>query len=140
MPQIHEPGNKDNDTKILPVDSDVQEMVNTPPVDPDGFTKEEEDFLRMIMMMISDNRLNPLQPSSLINQVIYEQASQEAQGKADLTSISFCARIRDIQNLYEFSGGEALYVKPTYQIKNLVMDLKYRKEQFENKYGDMFLI
>ena len=51
MPQIHEPGNKDNDTKILPVDSDVQEMVNTPPIDPDGFTKEEEDFLRMIMMM-----------------------------------------------------------------------------------------
>ncbi len=140
MPQIHDPGNKDNDTKILPVDDDVQEMVNTPPVDPDGFSKEEEDFLRMIMMMISDGRIDPHKPSTLINQAIYPEASQEAKGKADLTAVSFCAKIRDIQNLFSFAGGEELYVQPTYQIKNLVMDLKYRKEQFEEKYGDMFLI
>jgi len=140
MPQIHEPGNQENDTKILPVDDDVQNIVNTPPVDPNGFTKEEEDFLRTVMLMIQDNRIDPFKPSSLINQLIYEKASDEAQGKADLTAINFCARIRDIQNLFAFSGGEALYVQPTYQIKNLVMDLKYRKEQFENKYGDMFLI
>ena len=140
MPQIHEPGNTENDTKILPVDDDVQELVNTPPEDPNGFTKEEEHFLRTLMLMIQDGQINPMTPSTLINQAIYETVSEEIQGKADLTSINFCARIRDIKNLYEFSGGEALYVTPTYQIKNLVMDLKYRKEQFEEKYGDMFLI
>ena len=136
----HTPPNRDADTKIMPVDDKIVSMGNATPVDPDGFTPEELSFLKDLQIKISENVLDPYTPASLINQEIYANADQKARGKADMTAINLCAKIRQIQDLMTLNGMQNIYEHPTYQAKHLVMDLKYQKEIFENQYGDIFII
>lgn len=136
----HLPPNRDADTKILPVDDKVVSMGNAIPVDPDGFTNDELNFLKDLEAKIQANTLDPYTPSTLINQEIYKDAEQKARGMADMTAVNLCSKIRQIQDLVALSGLESMCEHPSYQAKHLVMDLKYQKEIFEKQYGDLFII
>lgn len=127
-------------TQVQEVDTKTQEMVNKPPVDPSGFNPGDQEFIQSVMKRVYDGEIVLTQPDTLINTPVYEAATEEAQGKADITAVNFCAKLRDIKGLTEMSGGDKLYVEPTYQVQLLVADLKYRKEQFEKQYGDLFVI
>ena len=61
-------------------------------------------------------------------------------GKADMLAISLCSKLRELKTLMEMSGGDQLFIKPSYQASLLVQDIKYQKEIFEQQYGDLFVI
>lgn len=129
------------DTKInSDIDPQTQEMLNKPIIDPDGFTAEEMEFIQSVMQRVYAGEINLLSPSSLINENLYENSSDEAQGRADIHAINFCSKLRSIKDLMEISGGEQLFIEPTFQVKNLVQSIKFEKEQFEKEFGDMFVI
>lgn len=129
------------DTKInSDIDQQTQEMLNKPIIDPDGFTAEEMEFIQSVMQRVYAGEINLLSPSSLINENLYENSSDEVQGRADIHAINFCSKLRSIKDLMEISGGEQLFVEPTFQVKNLVQSIKFEKEQFEKEFGDMFVI
>jgi hypothetical protein len=125
---------------LQPVDQALQNKMNQPPVDPDGFAPETEAFIRDVMSKVFSGEINVYQAETLLNQEAYQSASDELQGKADLVSISFCTKLREIKSLMDMSGGEQMFVNPTYQLNLLVQELKYRKEEFENQYGDLLII
>ncbi|MBT6143482.1 hypothetical protein HOH51_03130 [bacterium] len=136
----HQPANHKNDTKILPVDQEVVEMANAVPTDPAGFSQDEKEFLEDVMQKIMAGTIDPLKPSSLINQPVYSKSEDLVKSKADLTAINLCSKLRQIQDLFQISGGDKMNITPSYQAKHMVMDLKYQKELFENEHGDIFLI
>lgn len=127
-------------TDVQDVDSSTQQIVNKPPVDPTGFNDGDQEFIQSVMTRVYSGEINLMMPSSLLNESVYEAASEEAQGKADSYAVNFCSKLRDIKGLMEMSGGDTLYVEPTYQVQLLIKDLKYRKEEFEKQYGDLFVI
>lgn len=136
----HTPPNRDADTKVLPVDEKLVNLGNKVPVDPDGFTKEEKDFLSDLQSKIDSGQIDVYSPSTLINQSIYEQSESKARGLADITAVNLCAKIRQINDLKKMTSSENFIDHPSYQAKHLVMDLKYQKEIFEKQYGDLFII
>ena len=129
-------------TEVKDVDEKTQNIMNKPPLDPAGFDEGEKEFIQAIMEHVFDpnDPMDLMKPSTLIKQDVYDQADEVAQGKADQTAVNFCAKLRELRDLMNLSGGEQLDIEPTYQAKALVADLKYRKDQFEAEYGDLFLI
>ncbi len=126
--------------QVVDIDPETQEMLNEPVVDPEGFTEEEMTFIQTTMQKVYDGTFNLLNPSSLINSAEYDKAEEMVQGKADINAVNFCSKLRQIKDLMDISGGETLFVKPSFQVRNLVQSVKYQKETFEESYGDLFLI
>ncbi len=122
------------------IDPETQKMLNQPTVDPNGFSPEVLEFITSTMQLVFDGKIDLDVPATIINQEIYQNSSEEAQGNADIVAINLCKKLRDIRDLMHLSGGDALHITPTYQANLLVQDLKYRKEEFETKWGDLFLI
>jgi hypothetical protein len=125
---------------LQPVDQALQTKMNEPPVDPNGFTPETEAFIRDVMSKVFSGEINLYQAGTLLNKENYDAATDELQGKADLVSISFCSKLREIKALMDMSGGDQMFVNPTYQLNLLVQELKYRKEEFEKSYGNLLKI
>jgi len=120
------------------IDAATQANLNKPPIDPTGFNDGDKEFIQSLKQMIMNGAIDVMVPSSLIKQDVYANSSELAQGKADFVAVNLCSKLRDLENLMHLSGGDDLYVEPTYQVQMLVADLKYRKEQFEQTYGDLF--
>jgi hypothetical protein len=129
-----------NTQQVVDIDSQTQEMLNKPVIDPEGFDEQEMEFIKTTMAKVYDGTFNLLAPSTLLNKEVYEQAEEIVQGKADINAVNFCSKLRQIKDLMDISGGEQLFVEPTYQVRNLVQSVKYQKEVFEQENGDMFLI
>ena len=137
---MHMEPNQAADSKPLPVDSKTQEMVNLPPVDPAGFSDDVAEFIKKAMQQVANGEINLFNPATLINQTKYAEATELVQGKADMQAVTFCSKLREIQGLMQISGGDEFFISPTYQATLLVQELKFRKEQFETQYGDLFVI
>lgn len=131
--------NSFKDDKVV-IDAETQEMLNKPVIDPEGFGPGEREFIEGVMRRVYAGEMNLFAPSTLINEEIYEAASDEVQGQADVNAINFCAKLRQIRDLMEISGGEQLFVEPSFQVRNLVESVMYQKQEFEKQYGDMFVI
>jgi len=117
-----------------------QQKINAIPVDPTGFNPGDEEFIKGVMQMVFSGQIDTMIPSSLLNQSAYNQAEEMIQGKADMAAVNLCSKLRNLEKLMELSGGDKLHIEPTYQVQTLVADIRYRKEQFENQYGNLFLI
>lgn len=134
----------DDSTKINPlydpktdnavIADDVQSAMNKPLVAEGGFSDEDKSFLDTLMQLVNDGKINLHQPSSLLNSAVYDSASSEAKGKADQNTITMLARIRDIHGLMQVNP------EPTYQVQNMVADLRQKKEKLEEIGGDLFII
>lgn len=129
-----------NTQQVVDIDNETQELLNKPVIDPDGFDEDEMNFIKSTMSKVYNGTFNLLSPSSIINENVYDSADEIVQGKADINAVNFCSKLRQIKDLMDLSGGEQLFVEPTYQVRNLVHSIKYQKEVFENENGDMFLI
>lgn len=122
------------------INPEMQRDLNRPIENPNGFDQETQNFITEVMQRVYAGEINLYVPSTLMNQPVYDSASEEVQGKADLLAISLCSKLRELKDLMEISGGDQLFIQPTYQASLLVQDIKYRKTEFENRYGDVFII
>lgn len=123
-----------------PLNPEMQAKANKPAIDPSGFDQETKDFLRTTMAQVMDGKIDTYKPSSLLKLEVYEQMDESAQADADQTAFLFCNKLREIKGLMDISGGDKLYAEPTYQIKHLVAELKFYKEEYEKAHGDVFVI
>lgn len=124
----------DPSTDNQKIDDTVQSMINAPLKDESGLSEEDKHFLELIMKLIEDGSIKLHEPSSLLNNAVYGALDEMAKGKADQNTVTMLARIRDIHDLMQLS------TEPTFQVQNLVKDLRYKKERLEDLGGDLFII
>lgn len=122
------------------ITTEQQNMLNKPVIDPEGLSDDETQFIKDVMVRVYNGDINLFSPSSLINSKIYDGLQESVQGQADIHSVNFCSKLRSIKDLMEISGGDLLFVEPSFQVRNLVQSIKFEKEQFESKHGDIFVI
>lgn len=123
-----------------PLDSGMQEKANTPAIDPSGLDSATEEFLRSTMGRVYNGEIDVYKPGTLLKHDVYDAMTEMAQSDADHKAFIFCNKLREIKGLMDISGGEELYAHPTYQIKHLIAELKFHKEEYETLHGDVFVI
>jgi hypothetical protein len=124
----------DRDEMHQSVDQNVQTMINKPQVDPSGLSEENEKFLRHVMTLIEEEKIDLFRPETLMNHEIYDDLEEEKKGIADTNALPLLGEIRQIKKLYE-TGSEK-----TFQMKNLIERVRLYKERIENKCGDVYII
>ena len=124
----------ENQMKAVFKDEQTQSELNTPLVDPTGVGDENEEFLKIVISLIDDKKIDLYTPSTLFNQDVYSKLPQERQGKADLEAMNLLSALRDVKDLYD--AGH----KDTFQMENLIERVKNTKERIEAEGGDLFKI
>ena len=116
------------------IDPAVQKKLNEPLVNPKGLSQEDQAFLNSLIAQVDDGKINLMQPSSLLNHKIYDALTPEKQGKVDFDAVNLLTTLRNIYWLWK------TYQMPTYQIENLVHQIRLTKERLEEISGDVYLI
>jgi hypothetical protein len=98
------------------------------------FSEENERFLKLILGLIKEKKIDLYKPGTLINESVYKNLTDEEKAKADFEAVNMIGSIREIYNLVE-AGYER-----TYQTENLVERLRNQKERLEEVSGDIFII
>ncbi|MCA9374295.1 MAG: hypothetical protein R3B71_01285 [Candidatus Gracilibacteria bacterium] len=111
-----------------------QMKMGKPLKDDTGVNPADMEFLQMLMSKIEDGEIDLHVPSSLLNEPVYEALSEEAQGKADYNAMTLLSTIRQIRQLWEMGDKES------YQIQNLVHQVRMTKERLEEVGGDIYII
>ncbi|HMR01350.1 MAG TPA: hypothetical protein PKA32_03095 [Candidatus Gracilibacteria bacterium] len=111
-----------------------QMKMGKPLKDDSGVNPADLEFLQMLMSKIEDGEIDLHVPSSLLNEPVYEALSEEAQGKADYNAMTLLSTIRQIRQLWEMGDKES------YQIQNLVHQVRMTKERLEEVGGDIYII
>lgn len=123
----------DQQTGVI-IDAKTQSELNQPPDDPTGVNQEDKDFLANLLALVEEGKIDLHRPSTLINSAVYDSLPSEKQGRADLSAMNILNSIRNIKDLYDHD------FENTYQIQNLVRNLRLNKEQIEVEGGDLFII
>lgn len=116
------------------IDPQIQKRLNEPLVKSNGLSKEDEAFLNLLVSKVEKREINLMQPSSLMNHTVYDRLSEDKKGKVDFDAVTLCSTLRQIYDLWKF------YQKPTFQIENLVHQVRLTKERLEEISGDVYLI
>lgn len=124
----------ENQQKAVYKDDQVQRDLNTPLSDPAGVTDENDKFMHSVVQLINDGKIELHTPSTLINDSVYGDLSEEEKGKADLEAMNLLGTIREMKDL--FDAG----YKDSYQMENLVERIINTKERIETEKGDIFII
>jgi hypothetical protein len=123
----------DPSTDNQDISEDVQGMLNQPQ---SGGQMSDEDrkFLDNLMALVEAGTINLYQPSTLLNNAVYDQLPPEGQAKADQNAVLMLSKIRQIVDL------EKAPMDTNYQEINLVSALRLNKERVEEFSGDVFVI
>lgn len=116
----------------LPEDEQVK--LGKPLADDSGVSSEDMEFLQMLVNKIESKEIDLFVPSSLLNEPVYNGLDEEAQGKADYNALNLLSTIRQMYKLWQ--AGE----RETYQIQNLVHQVRITKERLEKLGGDIYII
>jgi len=116
------------------IDPDTQKLLNSPLVNPKGISKEDEAFLNLVVSKAEKGEINLMAPSSIINHAVYDQLPEEKKGKVDFDAVNLATTLRNIHDLWKAYGT------PTYQIENLVHQVRLTKERLEEVSGDVYMI
>ncbi len=116
------------------IDPQTQKKLNDPLINPKGLTPEDQTFLDLVVSKVEKGEINLMQPSSLINHAIYDQLPPEKQGKVDFDAVNLATTLRNIYDLLQ------VYHQPTYQIENLVHQVRLTKERLEEISGDVYVL
>jgi hypothetical protein len=108
--------------------------LNQPLKDPSGVKEANQKFLDDVLSKIEKGTVNLFSPSSLLNQAVYGKLSEQIQGKIDIDAINLLAKLRDIKGLHDFGQTDS------YQMENLVENVRLIKERIEAEAGDVFII
>lgn len=122
----------DPSTDNAPISSEVQNLLNQP-LKTNGMSQEDQDFLNLILAKIENKSIRLYEPSSLLNNSVYEALGEMEKGKADQNAVVLLTRIREIYNLTQLSKD------PSYQLENMVASLRLIKNRFEEG-SDVFII
>lgn len=112
----------------------TQQTLNQPLKDDTGFNEGHEDFLKMLIGKLESRELDSHRSSTLYNRPLYDKLSEEEQEKTDITAINLMSMIRQIEALWKMDQTAS------FQIQNLVETVFHMKSQFEEKYGDVYII
>lgn len=123
----------DPTTDNVPIAEDTQSMLNKP-LAGGKLSDEDQQFLAQLKKLVADGTINLYQPSTLLNDAVYETLPQEGKAKADQNCVSMLTKIRDILAL------EDAPMDTNYQVQNLVHSLRLNKERLEEHSGDIFII
>jgi len=115
------------------IDENLQKKINQP-LTTGALKKEESEFLNIVMKKIDDKEIRLLEPNSILNLNIYEKLNSENEGKVDLIKNHILLILRQIRSMWNLNHQETL------QMQNLIAEVKYKKEECEKKYGDVFKI
>ena len=127
--------NDENQQKSVFIDEATQRNLNTPLQDSTGrLDGKDQEFLNLIISLIDDKKIDLYQPSTLINNAVYDKLDEQEQGKVDLEAMNMLTAIREIKGLYD--NG----YKETFQMENIVHRLRITKERLEEVSGDVFII
>ena len=113
---------------------ETQKLLNTPLSNPKGLSQEDQAFLSDVCAKVESKKINLLSPSSLINQPVYEKLPEEKKGKVDFDAVNMAATLREIYGLWK------AYQMPTFQIENLVHQVRLTKERLEEISGDVYMV
>lgn len=116
------------------IDPQTQKILNEPLVNPAGISPEDLAFLDLVVAKVESGEIKLLQPDSLINHAVYDALPAEKQGTVDFDAVNLVSTLRSIYELWKF------YKKPTFQIENLVRQVRLTKERLEQISGDVYII
>lgn len=122
------------DSAAPQIDMQTQKILNTPLKADGGMTQEDEKILDLIVAMVNEGKINIYQPSTLVNQSVYEKLGSSEKGKVDFESLNMLSAIREIKGMLDAGFRE------TYQMANLVSRMRATKERIELERGDIFII
>jgi len=111
-----------------------QENLNKPLEDPTGTSDEDQEFIKMVLALIDEGKIDLHVPDTLLNKDVYDQLTEEEQGYADINAVTLLNKLREIKNLYE-AGYEN-----TYQLNNMIHWVRVTKERIESEKGDIYII
>lgn len=118
----------------IQINPETQKKLNEPLVNPNGLSPEDQAFLDLVVSKVEKSEINLMTPSSLINHAIYDQLPPEKQGKVDFDAVNLATTLRNIYGLWK------AYQQPTFQIANLVHQVRLTKERLEEISGDVYVI
>lgn len=108
--------------------------LNSPLKDPSGVKEANQKFFDDVFAKIEKGTINLFSPSSLLNQTVYQKLSEQIQGKIDMDAVNLLAKLRDIKGLHDLGQMDS------YQMENLVENVRLIKERIEAEAGDVFII
>ena len=117
-----------------PIDAETQKKLNTPLAHPGGLATEDEKFLNVVLSKVEAKQIDLYRPSSLINDSVYNQLSEDKKGKVDYDAVNLATTLRTMCDLWKY------YQTPTYQIEYLVRQVRITKERLEEISGDVYVI
>ena len=121
--------------KVLPdVDAETQQRLNQPLASNSAFDPADDNFLKAVVSLVEEAKINLYSPSSLLNEPMYRTLTEEQRGKVDLEAFNLLTTLRNIYNLWKVEN------KATYQLQNLVHQVRLTKERLENISGDVFIV
>ncbi|MDF2379798.1 MAG: hypothetical protein P1V18_06315 [Candidatus Gracilibacteria bacterium] len=118
------------------IDQETQDMLNKPSnTSATELTAEDQAFLDNLMEKISSGEINPMQPSTIMNEEVYQSLSGENKAKSDLFVNSSLFVIRKINefNQSDFSNESDMMI-------NMIQELRLKKETLEKEIGDVLKI
>lgn len=116
------------------IDPEIQKRLNQPLQNQKGLSAEDQAFLAQVMDKVERGHIKLMIPSSLLNRAVYDKLTPEAQGKADFDAVNLATTLRNIYDLWK------AYQVPTYEIENLVHQVRLVKERLEEIAGDIYVI
>jgi len=118
------------------IDPDTQDMLNKP-FSADGTTLSEEDnaLIQDIVSKVDSGEINLYQPSSVINQEVYDGLSGEDKAKTDLF---LNATLFVMRQIHAFNASE--HSNDSDMMINMVQELRLKKETLETEVGDVLKI
>ncbi len=121
-------------TDNLPIDPEIQKMLNKPLVDDSGFSQEDQAFLQQIIAKFEEGTIHRYEPSSLLNVAVYDSLDTARKGKADQNAFNILSTLRNIYDLWTVEQS------PTYQVKNMIHSIRLTKERLETELGDVYIV
>lgn len=93
-------------------------------------TKKHNDFLKDLLSLINEGKINPMNPESFINKKIYDTMPQEWKAKVDLGLINMAHMIQKISEFYQ--SKDTPNASP--ELQNMIEHLWLMKQRIEEKY------
>ena len=116
------------------IDDKTQIMINTPMKDDTGVDAKDQKFIKMVLNLVQEGKINLFVPETLLNKPVYEKLDYKAKGTADVNAVSLLADLRQIKKLKEQGYDES------FQIQNLIHHVRITKERLEKECGDIYII
>ncbi|PIQ77638.1 hypothetical protein COV82_03410 [Candidatus Peregrinibacteria bacterium CG11_big_fil_rev_8_21_14_0_20_46_8] len=117
-----------------PIDPNTQAELNQPLEKKEGISQEDQAFLHDLVAKVESGQIDLHKPSSLINEAVYSSLPEDKRGKVDFDAVNLLTQCRNIYELWKATG------QASFQIENMVRQVRLTKERLEGISGDVYII